>query len=45
MATAPPAECLGVNKGKIAVGYDADMLIISDDYEIDEVIIGGEIYK
>lgn len=45
MATATPAECLGVNKGKIAVGYDADMLIISDDYEIDEVIIGGEIYK
>lgn len=45
MATATPAECLGVNKGKIAVGYDADMLIISDALEIDEVIIGGKLYK
>lgn len=45
MATETPAECLGVKKGKIAQGYDADLLIISDDMEIETVIIGGEIYK
>ena len=45
MATETPTECLGVKKGKIAQGYDADLLIISDDMEIETVIIGGEIYK
>ncbi len=45
MATATPAEMLGINKGKIEVGYDADLLIISDDTEIDNVIIGGKIFK
>ncbi len=45
MATETPAECLGVKKGKISVGYDADLLIISDDMEIENVIINGEIYK
>lgn len=45
MATATPAEMLGINKGKIEVGYDADLLIISDETEIDNVIIGGKIFK
>ena len=45
MATATPAEMLGIKKGKIEVGYDADLLIISDDTEIDNVIIGGKLFK
>lgn len=45
MATATPAEMLGIPKGKIAPGYDADLLIIDDEMEIDRVIIGGEIFK
>lgn len=45
MASETPAECLGIKKGKIAEGYDADLLIINDDMEIEQVIIGGEIFK
>ena len=45
MASTTPAECLGVNKGKIEVGYDADLLIIGDGMQIENVIIGGEIFK
>ena len=45
MATATPAEMLKVNKGKVAVGFDADLLIIDDKMDIETVIINGEIYK
>ena len=45
MATETPAELLGVNKGKIAKGYDADLLIIDDELNISSVIINGEIFK
>ena len=45
MASETPAKMLGVNKGKIEVGYDADLLVIDDNLEIQTVIIGGEIYK
>ena len=45
MASETPATMLGVNKGKIEIGYDADLLIIDDNLNIETVIIGGEIYK
>ena len=45
MATATPAEMLGINKGKIEIGFDADLLIIDDDMNIEKVIIAGEEYK
>ena len=45
MASETPAEMLGVKKGKIEVGYDADLLVIDDKLNIEQVIIGGEIYK
>ncbi len=45
MASRNPAQMLGLNKGKIELGYDADLLIINNDMEIETVIIGGEIFK
>ena len=44
-ATETPAEMLGVNKGRVAEGYDADLLIVNDSMEIERVIISGEIWK
>lgn len=45
MATETPANMLGVNKGKIANGYDADLLIVDDDMNIKNVIIDGKIFQ
>lgn len=45
MASTTPAEMLGVKKGKIAPAYDADLLIIDNNLNIETVIIGGEIFK
>ncbi len=42
MATATPAEMLGIRKGKIEPGYDADLLLLDEAAEIDRVMIGGE---
>ena len=39
-----PASLLGIKKGKIAEGYDADLLIINDDMTIGDVIISGKRY-
>ncbi|HAL20187.1 MAG TPA: N-acetylglucosamine-6-phosphate deacetylase, partial [Ruminococcaceae bacterium] len=40
-----PAEMLGVNKGQIKPGFDADMLIVDSDINIKTVIINGEVFK
>ena len=45
MATETPARMLKVNKGVVAVGYDADLLVVNDNLEIETVIIDGEIIK
>ena len=45
MASETPAEMLGIRKGKIAPGYDADLLILDGRGEIETVIIGGEIFE
>ena len=43
MATATPAALIGAtNKGRIAVGCDADLLVISDDMQIEKVILRGQ---
>ena len=39
MATETPAQYLGVKKGRIAVGYDADLLVVDSDLNIQEVIL------
>lgn len=44
MASETPAKRIGVKKGKIEAGYDADLLILDDEFEIETVIIDGEIY-
>lgn len=44
MASRTPAEMLGIKKGVIAKGYDADLLIIDDDMHIDTVIIDGQVW-
>lgn len=45
MASATPAAMMGLNKGHIEVGYDADLLILGDDMTINKVIIAGKEFK
>lgn len=45
MATETPAKLLGVKKGKIEKGYDADLLVLDNNFEISDVIIGGEFIR
>ena len=45
MATETPANLMGINKGRLEPGCDADFLIISDDLEIEEVYIAGKKIK
>ena len=35
---------LGIKKGRIKEGYDADMLIIDSDFNLKSVIIGGKAF-
>jgi len=44
MATKTPARLLGVNKGEVKEGFDADLLLIGENMQIDEVFIAGERY-
>ena len=46
MATLTPAEMLFIDdrKGKIAVGYDADLLLLDEELCLKAVIIDGEFY-
>lgn len=43
MASATPACMLGLNKGKIAIGYDADFIVVDNDYDVELTVISGEI--
>ncbi len=43
MATENPAKLMGLNKGKIAVGYDADFLIVDDNFNLIRAISRGNI--
>lgn len=45
MASETPANLLKVNKGKIAVGYDADILVVDDELNIEKVIINGKEFE
>ena len=41
MATETPAALMGLNKGKVAVGYDADFIAVDEDLNVKRVIVGG----
>lgn len=45
--TINPATCLGVNdrKGKLAEGYDADITVLEDDYQVAAVFCRGKKVK
>ena len=43
MASENPARLMGLNKGVIAEGYDADFLIVDDDFNLVKAIARGEI--
>ena len=42
MASENPAKLMGLNKGKIEVGYDADFIIVDDDFNLVKAIARGE---
>ena len=43
MASENPARLMGLNKGKIEVGYDADFIIVDDDFNLIRAIARGEV--
>lgn len=45
MATETPANLMGLNKGRIKEGYDADILLCDDELNIKQIIINGEIFE
>lgn len=45
MASTTPANYLGLNKGKIEVGYDADFIVVTEQDELLKTVIGGKIFK
>ena len=47
MATATPAKVIGIDDhvGKIAKGYDADIILFDDDIRVSFVMVGGKIIK
>ena len=44
MASRTPAEFLGVKKGQIKEGYDADLLVIGDNMDLISTMVQGEIF-
>ena len=45
MASTAPAEYMGLNKGRIEVGYDADFIAVDENCDPHTVVIGGEIFR
>lgn len=43
MASENPARHMGLNKGKIEVGYDADFIFTDADFNLKSVVINGEL--
>ena len=42
MASENPAKMMGLNKGKIESGYDADLIMVDDKFNLKYVVLGGE---
>ena len=45
MASETPARSLGINKGKIEVGYDADFIVVDEEFNLRYSVVGGRIYE
>lgn len=45
MATLYPAQLAGLNKGRIEAGFDADLVIFSDTFEVKATCLAGETYQ
>lgn len=45
LASTAPATYMGLNKGRIEVGYDADFIAVDEKNALHTVVIGGEIFK
>ena len=45
MASQTPCELLDVKKGKIEGGYDADFVVLDDNYNIVHTVIGGKVLE
>lgn len=45
MASTTPAAYMGLRKGRIAVGYDADFIVVNEKNELLTTVIGGEIFR
>ncbi|MBR6765661.1 MAG: N-acetylglucosamine-6-phosphate deacetylase [Clostridia bacterium] len=45
MASKAPATLIGVNKGEIAVGYDADFVVVDGDLNPQMTVVGGRIVE
>ena len=42
MASTAPATLMGLNKGKIEVGYDADFIVVDDGFNLCMSVARGE---
>ena len=45
MLTEVPAKILKVNKGMLAKGYDADIVVFDENIKITDVFVNGEMIK
>ncbi|MBQ8742993.1 MAG: N-acetylglucosamine-6-phosphate deacetylase [Clostridia bacterium] len=45
MASETPANCIGVKKGRIAVGYDADFIILDSELNVLDTFVKGHLIK
>lgn len=45
MATKTPATLIGVNKGELSVGFDADFAVVDADLNVKMTVVGGRIIE
>ncbi len=45
MASETPANCIGVKKGRVAVGYDADIIVTDKDLNVISSFVKGKLIK
>lgn len=45
MASLYPAQLAGLNKGRLAEGYDADLTIFNDTFDVKATCLSGKVYQ